>query len=172
MMTQIHEIEIRFKCILKTLHGLLNFVLKFAVEKHEDDCKTAPDLDTRLAKIIFNPSNKSKFEKKKMFVEDRNYRKHFYGDDKNNSNKAKVAIENLDVTVLSNMITLPFMCKKSFYKYCQCCVGCKHTCKCGQDFLFNKKCSDKSNCPYDACRGCTSSEPCEYMEIIKFVKIL
>ena len=166
-MTKVHGTDIRFKCILKTLHSLLYFVLKFAIENHDDDDKISPDLDTRLAKIIFKSSNKSKFERK-QFVKDKNYKKHFYLN--NNSEKSKVIIKDLDVTVLSNLIITPFMNKKSFYKNCQCCSKCNHECKCGKDFLFNV-CTSKSNCSYDTCLGCKSSKPCEYMEIINFVKI-
>ena len=164
-MTQLHELDIRFKFILITLHSILNLILKFSIEKHKDDLKTDPDLDTRLAKIIFKtPTEKLK---KQSFVKDQNYKKHFYLND--NSEKAKVIIRDLDVTVLSNLVT--FMKQNSFYKDCRCCRNCNHhkKCKCGEDFLANN-CSDKSNCSYSNCSDCVNSQ-CDYSIIIKFVKI-
>ena len=171
MGAEIHEINIRVKYVLTTLHQILVIVLKFAVKNH-DHCSDKNDLEKGLAEIV--QKNLDKFKKTSLFKE-HHYKKYFYDPDpidvKKSVPKARINFDTLDVSSLSLLITKEFIYHNSYFKLCKCCDKCKHG-ECSNIKDPHGKCQKKANCDYDGkCTRCNSVS-CSVVNIKRFCNVV
>ena len=165
MVAKIYDTEIRVKYILRLLHQILVFILKFLIKNHKQ-CIDKVDLGKSLAEVL--KKNEREFKKTKLFS-DPNYKRHFCLVDPHTNNltnalKATVDIESLDIAILTLLITKKFIFEKSHLT--KCCSNCKHNkCSCGLD---PKDCPNKANCGLSC--SCKVA-PCDVVRILKFCSV-
>ena len=166
-MKSLHDLDLRMRCTLQTLHHILVLILQYSSTNHKD-AVTVKNPDTALAKII--KCNYAKFKGKKALLKD-HYKNYFYDDPskKEKGLRRSIRIKSLDLNVISMILRTAYLTSIGDNAH-KCCANCEHECiRCNVKHLtfFETECGD---CEYGPCaKNCNAD--CGYIKFILFAII-
>ena len=151
-MVEIHELDIRMKCILQVVHHILVLLLRLSTTNHRD-CLTKNNPDIGLAEII--RKKESKFKSKKSLNKD--HHKNFFYDPSTNKLRNAITIQRLDYQVICLLLRTPFL---TSFKDLFCCGSCDHGCT----TCHPRPCEGNLDCVINVC-----SCGCRFEYILNFI---
>jgi len=161
-MGSLHDLDLRMRCTLQTLHHILILILQYSSKNHKD-AVTKNDPDVALAEII--KINYNKLGNKKSFHKDHNA-DYFYDDPskKKDGLRKSIKIKSLDFGVICMILRTASLTSIADDAN-KCCVDCYHKCiRCNVQHLTFCD-TETGDCNYGPCANCGPMD-CGYIKCI------
>ena len=163
-MKSLHDLDLRMRCTLQTLHNVLVLILQYSSRNHKD-AVTVNDADVALAEIINNKYVDVDFSKSFL---GKHYKEVFYDDPSRGVTglRKSIRIKSLDFNVIGIILRTAYLTSIGDNAN-KCCANCEHECiRCKVQHLTICK-TECGDCEYGPCAANCNTD-CGYVKFILF----